>query len=208
MHPQTLHIQRSTAQSCALAQGPSAICISSLCPKKNLVIWCHVSHPWLSHLPFTTSTSSSSFTLPSTTQEHAARSVQQEQLREHFVNEKRSQRPVCYDQQQIGGDPRHATPTFGASGRCGNDTSSGCHPLSREQDSCDVRRTLSCPIAGLAGFFDALWVVTGCLHQSKCWSLDHLGSKTGEKGTGERNSSGTKPNRGQRSSQTAHWRRN
>ena len=43
-----------------------------------------MSHPWLlSHLPLTTSTSSSSFTLPSTTQEHAAQSVQQEQLREH-----------------------------------------------------------------------------------------------------------------------------
>ena len=62
-------------------------------PEKNLVIWCHMSHPWLSHLPFTTNTSSSSSTLPSTTQEHAAQSVQQEQLREHFVDEKRYQRP-------------------------------------------------------------------------------------------------------------------
>ena len=60
---------------------------------------------------FTTSTSSSSFTLPSTTQENAAQSVQQEQLREHFVDEKRYQRPVCNDQQQIGGNPRHTTPT-------------------------------------------------------------------------------------------------
>ena len=45
----------------------------------------HVSHPWLPHLPYTTSTSSSSFTLPSTTQEHAAPLVPQEQLREHSV---------------------------------------------------------------------------------------------------------------------------
>ena len=37
--------------------------MSSLCPEKNLVIWCHMSHPWLSHLPFIASTSSSSFTL-------------------------------------------------------------------------------------------------------------------------------------------------
>ena len=67
--------------------------------------------PWLSHLPVTTSTLSSSFTLLSRIQEHAAQSVQQEQLREHFVDEKRYQRPVCYDQQQIGGKPRHTTPT-------------------------------------------------------------------------------------------------
>ena len=32
---------------------------------RHLVL--HISHPWFSHLPFTTSTSSSSFTLPSTT---------------------------------------------------------------------------------------------------------------------------------------------
>ena len=70
-----------------------------------------MTHPWLSHLSVTTSTLSSSFTLPSRIQEHAAQSVQQEQLREHFVDEKRYQRPVCYDQQQIGGKPRHTTPT-------------------------------------------------------------------------------------------------
>ena len=63
-------------------------------PEKNLVIWCHMFHPWLSsHLPFTTSTSSSSFTLPSATQEHAARSVQQEQLREHSVHAAHLQAP-------------------------------------------------------------------------------------------------------------------
>ena len=48
----------------------------------------HMSHPLLfSHLPFTTSTSSSSFTLPSTTtQEHAAQPVQHDQLREPPVH--------------------------------------------------------------------------------------------------------------------------
>ena len=48
----------------------------------------HMSRPLLfSHLPFNTSTSSSSFTLPSTTtQEHAAQPVQHEQLREHPVH--------------------------------------------------------------------------------------------------------------------------
>ena len=55
-------------------------------PEKSLVIWCvaHVSPIVVASLPFTTSTSSSSFTLPyTTTQEHAAQSVQQDQLREH-----------------------------------------------------------------------------------------------------------------------------
>ena len=54
-------------------------------PEKSLVFWsdpCLI-HGWsLSHLPCATSTSSSSFTLPSTTQEHAARSVQHV----HFQN--------------------------------------------------------------------------------------------------------------------------
>ena len=81
-----------------------------LCAPKRILLSGHMTHPWLSHLPFTTSTSSSSFTLPPATQEHAAQSVQQEQLREHFVDEKRYQRPVCYGQQQIGGNGRHTTP--------------------------------------------------------------------------------------------------
>ena len=48
----------------------------------------HMSHPyWLTHLPFTTSTSSSSFTPPSTTTpEHAAQLVQHDQLREHPIH--------------------------------------------------------------------------------------------------------------------------
>ena len=54
--------------------------------KESSHLVCCMSHPWLSHLPFTTSTSSSSFTLPPTTQEHAARSVQQEQHREHSAH--------------------------------------------------------------------------------------------------------------------------
>ena len=53
-----------------------------------------MSHLWLlSHLPFTTSTSSFSFTLPSTTQEHAAQSVQQEQLRENPAHHAHLQAP-------------------------------------------------------------------------------------------------------------------
>ena len=60
------------------------IAVSSLRAWNESVIWCCTClDPWLLHLPFTTSTSSSSFTLPCTTQEHAAQSVQQEQLREH-----------------------------------------------------------------------------------------------------------------------------
>ena len=62
--------------------------------ENSFVIWCSMSHPLLfSHLPFTTSTSSSSFTHPSTTQEHAAQSVQQEQLREHPVHHAHLQAP-------------------------------------------------------------------------------------------------------------------
>ena len=98
-----------------LAQGrqaPSAICISSLCPRKILVIWCDMSHPWLfSHMPFSMSTSSSSSTFPCTTQEHAAHVVHQEQLQEHLVHEQRYQIPFCYENLQSGGNPRTTTPT-------------------------------------------------------------------------------------------------
>ena len=84
---------------------------------------CGVSHPWLfSHLPFTTSTRSSSFTLPSTTQEHAAQSVPQEQLREHpahhahikapSVDKLRHQESLWREDLQSGGNPRTTTPTF------------------------------------------------------------------------------------------------
>ena len=79
-----------------------------------------MSHPWLSHLPFTTSTSSSSFTLLSTTQEHAAQSVQQEQRREHpvhhahlqapSVNKLRHQESLWREVLQSGGNPRTTTP--------------------------------------------------------------------------------------------------
>ena len=55
-----------------------------------------MSHPWLSHLPFTTSTLSSSFTLPSTTTpEHALQSGQHDILQEHPVHHQPLQkRPV------------------------------------------------------------------------------------------------------------------
>ena len=56
--------------------------------EKNLSSGLHMSHPLLlSHLPRTTSTSSSSFNLPSTTtQEHAAQSGQHDHLQEHPVH--------------------------------------------------------------------------------------------------------------------------
>ena len=73
------------------------------------------------HLAFTTSISSSSFTLPSTTQEHAAQSVPQEQLQEHLVHAAHLQAPsvdVLRHQESLwredllsGGNPRTRTPT-------------------------------------------------------------------------------------------------
>ena len=55
--------------------------------EKNLSSGPHVSHPLVSHLPCTTSTSSSAFTLPSTTTpEHALQSGQHDLLLEHTVH--------------------------------------------------------------------------------------------------------------------------
>ena len=83
----------------------------------------HMSHPsLLSHLPFTTSTSSSSFTLPSTTkQEHAAKSGQHDHLQEHPVphehlqalpvDKQRHQESLWRENLQSGGNPRTTTPT-------------------------------------------------------------------------------------------------
>ena len=84
----------------------------------------HMSHPcWsLPHPPFTTSKSSSSFTLPSTTtQEHEAQPVQQEPLREHpvhhahlqapSVDKLRHQESLQREDLQSGGNPRTTTPT-------------------------------------------------------------------------------------------------
>ena len=79
-------------------------------------------HLLFSHLPFTTSTSSSSFTLPSTTtQEHAAQPVQHDQLREHPVHHAHLQAPsveklrhresLWRENLQSGGNPRTTTPT-------------------------------------------------------------------------------------------------
>ena len=80
-----------------------------------------MSHLWLPHLPFTTRTSSSSFTLPSATQEHEAQSVQQEQLRAHPVHHAHLQAPsvdklrhkesLWREDLQSGGNPRTTTPT-------------------------------------------------------------------------------------------------
>ena len=49
----------------------------------------------------------------------------------------------------------------------------------RDRNPCDDRRTLQCAVDGLVGAGDTLRVVTRCLHQSKCWLLDFLGSTTG-----------------------------
>ena len=86
-------------------------------PEKSRVIWCCTCLPFLfSHLPFTTSTSSSSFTLPSTTtQEHALQSGQDDLLQEHPVHhqhlqdlpvdKRRHQEPPWRENLQSGGSP-------------------------------------------------------------------------------------------------------
>ena len=83
----------------------------------------HMSLPLLrSHLPFTTSTSSSSFTLPSlTTPEHAQQSGQHDLLQEHLVHHAhlqalpvdklRHQESLWREDRQSGGNPRTTTPT-------------------------------------------------------------------------------------------------
>ena len=82
-----------------------------------------MSHPLLfSHLPFTTSTSFSSFTLPSTTtQEHALQSGQHDPLQEQPAHHKhlqalpvakqRHQESLWRENMQSGGNPRTTTPT-------------------------------------------------------------------------------------------------
>ena len=92
-------------------------------PKKNLSSGRHMSRPLLlSHLPFTTSTSSSSFTLPSTTTpKHALQSGPHDLLQEHPVrhaqihalpvDKLRHQESLWRENLQSGGNPR-TTPTF------------------------------------------------------------------------------------------------
>ena len=103
---------------------------------------CHLvlrmSHPcWLPRLSITTSTPSSSFTLlPTTTQEHAAQSVQQEQIREHpvhhahlqapSVDKLRHQESLWHENLQSGGNPRTTTPT----------ATPGSHSSSATNDRC------------------------------------------------------------------------
>ena len=71
-----------------------------------------MSHPWLlSHLPFTTSTSSSSLTLTLATQEHAAQPVHHAHLQDHSVDKFRNQELLWREDQQSGGNPRTTTPT-------------------------------------------------------------------------------------------------
>ena len=92
-------------------------CMTSLCWKES-VIWSHLL--LFSLMPFSTSTSSSSFTLPSTTTpEHAAQSGH-DLLQEHPahqplqalpVDKQRHQELPWCENLQSGGNPRTTTPT-------------------------------------------------------------------------------------------------
>ena len=96
-------------------------CITSLCAWKESVIWsAHVS-PFVGLSP-ATSTSSSSFTLPSiSTPEHAAQSGQHDLLQEHPVHnqplqafpvdKQRHQESLWRENLQSGGNTRTTTPT-------------------------------------------------------------------------------------------------
>ena len=66
-----------------------------------------MSRPSLSHLPLTTSTSSSSSTFPLTSQEHTTQLVHQE----HLVDDERCERTPCYGPRQSGGIIQIPTPT-------------------------------------------------------------------------------------------------
>ena len=66
-----------------------------------------MSHPSLSHLPLTTSTSSSSSTFPLSSHEHTTQLVPQE----HLVDDERCERTPCYGPRQSGGIIQIPTPT-------------------------------------------------------------------------------------------------
>ena len=115
----------SQARNASHALGSSQTDCSVIFVRLNRIchLVLHMSHPLLfSHLPFTTSTSSSSFTLPSpTTQEHAAQSVQNGHLQEHPahhahlhalpVDKQRHQESLWRENLQSGGNPRTTTAT-------------------------------------------------------------------------------------------------
>ena len=111
------HMQRSTVYS--QARNASHALGSRIAREKYVP---HVSHPLLlSHLPFTTSTLSSSFTLPcTTTPEHALQSGQHDLLQEHQyimnlsspVDKQRHQESLWRENLQSGGNPR-STPSTG-----------------------------------------------------------------------------------------------
>ena len=126
-HPLTAHIcaaqsvhKRGTHRTRSAQELHKKLCALD----KNLSSGLHMSHPLLfSHLPFTSSTSSSSFTLPSTTtQEHAAQPVQHDHLQEHPVHhahlhalpvdKQRLQESLWRENLQSGGNPRTTTPTI------------------------------------------------------------------------------------------------
>ena len=166
-HPFTIHIcavqfvhKRRNAHTTSLAQ--ELLC--HLCETENK--WCHLvwpmSHPWLiSHALSSMSTSSSSFTLLYMTQEHAAQSVQQEQLREHPVHHAHLQAPsvdkllhqksLWPEDLQSGGNSRITTPTFKTcSLRCAARADSYSHEL-------DVSNEIT--------RYSYIWMICGSIHR-------------------------------------------
>ena len=125
-HPLTIHIcavqfvHKRGTRTTRLAQGrPGQELHCHLCAlEKSLVIWCYMSHLLLlSHLPFTTSASSSLFTLLSTTtQEHHDQPPRTPSYITHIS--KLPQLTSCAIKNhsfvktlQSGGNPRTTTPT-------------------------------------------------------------------------------------------------
>ena len=111
-----------TLNADGLAQVQDQAWFASIFVPQCCYLVCHMSHSLLfSHLRVTTCTSSSSFTLPSTTQEHSPQPEQQEQLREHpihhahlqalSVDKLRHQESLWREDLQGGGNPRTTTPT-------------------------------------------------------------------------------------------------
>ena len=81
-------------------------------PEENLLIRCPKCHLWLSRLFYAKNISSPtrSSIYETRTRSTIVTTRASPRTIQHFVDEKRYQRPVFHDQQQIGGNPRHATP--------------------------------------------------------------------------------------------------
>ena len=104
-------------------------------------------HPWLTHLPFTTSTSSSSFTPPSTAQEHAAlreHPVHHAHLQAPSVDKLRHQESLWREDLQSGGNPPITTTHLP------NHLAHGVYWRSHAGDLLPVRRWKCRPVDVLA----------------------------------------------------------